>query len=52
MVFAECTVVRISESHARPPAESRNDRNSYRPVSAVHDVLNIVELEHDISDQT
>src|SRR4029453_16458180 len=31
---ADCTVLRISLSHARPPEALRNDRNSYRPVSA------------------
>ena len=31
---ADCTVSLSAESHARPPAPSRNERNSYRPVSA------------------
>src|SRR6476620_1066945 len=31
---ADCTVLRISFSHARPAEVLRNDRNSYRPVSA------------------
>src|SRR6476469_5158134 len=31
---ADCTFARIADSQARPPAALRNERNSYRPVSA------------------
>src|SRR6476660_7338370 len=31
---ADCTFARIANSQARPPAALRNERNSYRPVSA------------------
>src|ERR1700680_1193934 len=34
IAFAECTFSRIAASHARPPAGSLNDKNSYRPFSA------------------
>src|SRR6267142_3545125 len=31
---ADCAFSRIADSQARPPAALRNERNSYRPVSA------------------
>ena len=31
---ADCTVSAIADSQRRPPAALRNERNSYRPVSA------------------